>query len=56
MALLLKPKTIATQDASAPEEASERIVLDDVSFEAFSAAMANPPRPNAKLRALFQKK
>ena len=34
----------------------KRIVLDDASFDAFSAAIANPPRPNAKLRALFQKR
>lgn len=56
MALLLKSKPTTVPDDPSRGEFSERIVLDDASFDAFSAAMANPPRPNAKLRALFQKK
>ena len=54
MALLLKSKPTAVHDD--PSRDPERIVLDDASFDAFSAAIANPPRSNAKLRALFQKK
>lgn len=34
---------------------TERIVLDDESFEAFSAAVTNPDAPNEALRALFKK-
>lgn len=34
---------------------AERIVLDDESFEAFSAAVMNPDEPNEALRALFKK-
>jgi uncharacterized protein (DUF1778 family) len=34
---------------------AERIVLDDESFEAFSAAVTNPDEPNQALRALFKK-
>ena len=56
MALLPKPKPTTTHDDSLRDESPKRIVLDDANFDAFSAAMANPPRPNAKLRALFQKK
>lgn len=32
----------------------KRIVLDDVSFDAFSDDLANPPAPNAALIALFR--
>ncbi len=56
MALLLKSKPATMPDDSLRDECPERIVLDDASFDAFSAAIANPPRPNAKLRARFQKK
>jgi len=56
MAVLLKSKLTTTDDGSSRDESPERIVLDDASFDAFSAAVTNPPRPNAKLRALFQKK
>lgn len=56
MALLRKSKPNTTHDDSSRDEFPERIVLDDASFDAFSAAMASPPRPNVKLRALFQKK
>lgn len=56
MALLLKSKPTTTNDDSSRDESPTCIVLDDVSFESFSAVMASPPRPNAKLRALFQKK
>jgi uncharacterized protein (DUF1778 family) len=34
---------------------ADRIVLDDESFEAFSAAVTNPDEPNEALRALFKK-
>ena len=34
---------------------SERIVLDNESFDAFSAAVMNPEKPNEALRALFKK-
>ncbi len=33
----------------------DRIVLDDESFDAFSAAVTNPDEPNEALRALFKK-
>lgn len=56
MALLLKPQLTPTHDDSSRDEVPKRIILDDASFDAFSAAIANPPRPNAKLRALFRKK
>jgi hypothetical protein len=56
MALLLKSKPTTTHDNSSRDEFPERIVIDDTSFDVFSSAMANPPQPNAKLRALFQKK
>jgi uncharacterized protein (DUF1778 family) len=56
MALLLKPQPTTTHDDSSQDEFPKRIVLDDASFDAFSAAIANPPRPNAKLRALFRKR
>lgn len=56
MALLLKPQPTTTHDDPSRDEFPERILLDDASFDAFSAAIVSPPRPNAKLRALFQKK
>ena len=56
MALLFKPKPIVAPDDSSRDELPKCIVLDEASFDAFSAAMSNPPRPNAKLRALFQKR
>jgi uncharacterized protein (DUF1778 family) len=56
MALLLESEPTTTHDDSSQDEFPKRIALDDASFDAFSAAMANPPRPNVKLRALFQKK
>jgi hypothetical protein len=56
MALLLKSKPTTAYDDPSRGGLPERIVLDDASFDAFSATIANPPRPNAKLRALFQKK
>lgn len=34
---------------------ADRIVLDDESFDAFSAAVTNPDEPNEALRALFKK-
>jgi hypothetical protein len=34
---------------------AERIVLDDESFEAFSAGVTNPDEPNEALRAVFKK-
>lgn len=56
MALLLKSKPTTVRDDPSRGEFPDRIVLDDASFDAFSAAIASPSRPNAKLRALFQKK
>ena len=54
MALRFQTKPTTTRD-DAKDERSEPVVLDDVSFDAFNAVMANPPPPNAKLRALFRK-
>jgi len=56
MALLFKPQPTTTYDEPSRDEFPERIILDDASFDAFSAAVTNPRPPNAKLRALFQKK
>jgi hypothetical protein len=54
MALRFQTKPTRTRD-DAHDEWPEPVVLDDASFNAFSSVMANPPRPNAKLRALFKK-
>jgi hypothetical protein len=56
MALLPKSKPEMMHEGTSRAEFPEHIVLDDASFDAFSASVTNPPRPNAKLRALFQKK
>lgn len=55
MALRFKTKPTTTHGDSSQDELPARIVLDDASFDAFSARLANPPPPNAKLRALFKK-
>lgn len=55
MALRFQTKPTTTRDDAAKDERPEPVVLDDASFDAFSAVMANPPPPNAKLRALFRK-
>ena len=54
MALRFKTNPTTARD-DAHDERPEPVVLDDASFDAFNAVMANPPRPNAKLRALFKK-
>ena len=49
------PTRAAEREAEDEYVFAERIVLDDESFEAFSAAVTNPDEPNEALRALFKK-
>ena len=54
MALMQKTKPVTVTPQTEPaRDVVERIVLDEVSFDAFSADMMSPSPPNAKLRALF---
>jgi uncharacterized protein (DUF1778 family) len=55
MALRFQTKPTTAHDDSSRDELPTRIVLDEASFDQFSTALANPPHPNAKLRALFKK-
>jgi uncharacterized protein (DUF1778 family) len=60
MVLVRKTQTTTTTSRLTKREEdeyvlAERIVLDDESFEAFSAAVTSPAEPNEALRALFKK-
>ena len=53
---LPKTKPLADREAEARRETHvERIVLDDASFDAFTAELAKPSPPTATLVALFRK-
>ena len=53
---LLKTKPLADREAEVRRETHvERIILDDTSFDAFSAELAKPSPPTANLVALFRK-
>jgi uncharacterized protein (DUF1778 family) len=56
MAPRIKPEQSQTSDDVPCDEFPERIIIDDASFDALTAAIASPRPPNAKLRALFQNK